>query len=210
MNPVTGATTVLYNFPSNPSGFYADNLLVNAGILYGSTINGGEYRKGLIFKLDLASGAETTLHSFAKSEGSLSYGLTFFKNRLYGTLSSGGVSHFGAVFSLDIASGGYQTLHAFGHRPDGQYPYGKLIAYQGELYGATGSGGSAGYGTLYQINPETGVESVVHSFGDGSAAGKGPLGGPQLHAGTFYGVTLHGGSAGEGTVYEFTLGLGDR
>jgi uncharacterized repeat protein (TIGR03803 family) len=71
------------------------------------------------------------------------------------------------------------------------------------LYGTTPSGGRAGEGTVFAVNPSTGGEKVLHSFG--------PLGGTVPRAGlifegsSLYGVTFYGGkcsTGGCGTVFS--------
>ena len=46
-------------------------------------------------------------------------------------------------------------------------------------------------------------ESVVHPFA-GPPDGAFPYNGMAVHAGHFYGATVHGGDDDEGAIYEFT------
>jgi uncharacterized repeat protein (TIGR03803 family) len=106
----------------------------------------------------------------------------------------------------------YKVLHYFSGT-DGVGPYGGVTADQeGNLYGASDSGGSGGLRRLW-LRPyiraqagEDGVwaETILHTFGsvgDGSV----PYGGLTLDsAGNVYGTTAAGGAYNYGTVFELT------
>ena len=75
----------------------------SAGNLYGTTVQGGAYGYGVVFKLKpISSGKrwkETALHTF-KEAGSWG-GLTFdAAGNLYGTTSGDGITTFGSVFEI--------------------------------------------------------------------------------------------------------------
>jgi len=105
------AESILYNFagPDGPGGDgvapYA-NLLVSQGkILYGTTSFGGAYGGGTVFSLTPSSGGawtETILHNFGgEGDGSdVLSGLVLSRGVLYGTTALGGTSNYGTVFSL--------------------------------------------------------------------------------------------------------------
>jgi uncharacterized repeat protein (TIGR03803 family) len=98
-------------------------------------------------------------------------------------------------------------LHSFlAGTTDGTYPSGALIqASDGKLYGLTGSGGTAGYGTVYSITTG-GTESVVYSFAGGSD-GATPTGHLiKASDGNFYGMTSSGGAHSQGTVFKIMPG----
>ncbi len=78
-----------------------------------------------------------------------------------------------------------------------------LLGYDGNLYGTTTSGGSAGAGTLFQLTT-TGTETILHNFNDNSVPHDGTS--PQTALiqgsdGNIYGVTPTGGTSGDGTVF---------
>jgi uncharacterized repeat protein (TIGR03803 family) len=100
------------------------------------------------------------------------------------------------------------TLHSFDFFTDGGYTKGPLIqATDGNIYGMTSDGGSAGSGTIFSITTE-GVLTTLHSFNfadDGSS----PLGGlVQGTDGSFYGTTWEGGTGDDGIVFTLSVGLG--
>ena len=72
------------------------------------------------------------------------------------------------------------------------------LGSDGNFYGTTVFGGSAGKGTFFEITP-SGQTTILHSFGDGTVAGDGysPLSGVvQGTDGSFYGTTAVGGTIG--------------
>lgn len=87
---------------------------------------------------------------------------------LYGTTASGGTTRtnavrgdanpdgYGIVFRI-TTDGTYKVLHNFGDGSvpnDGEIPYGSLtVGSDGNLYGTTTQGGTAGRGTVFKISP---------------------------------------------------------
>jgi uncharacterized repeat protein (TIGR03803 family) len=138
-------------------------------------------------------------------------GLIAVNGALYGTTTYGGDEGCqygcGIVFSLDPNTGTERTLHVFRNNNDGQYPWASLIAANGTLYGTTLEGGTSGSGTVFALDPNTGAEIVLHSFGRG-ADSQNPEGNLIDVNGTFYGVTLFGGARGKGTVFALDPGTG--
>ena len=86
---------------------------------------------------------------------------------------------------------------------DGSSPYAGLTDVKGTLYGTTIDGGSYDGGTMFALDPTTGIETVIHSFGNGTD-GLRPYGGLIQAKGIFYGSTSLGGAdtgCSCGTVY---------
>jgi uncharacterized repeat protein (TIGR03803 family) len=105
-------------------------------------------------------------------------------------------------------AGTFKTLHQFTNYPtDGAYPMGDLTVLNGQLYGTTSEGGSRGNGVVFNIDPTTGVETVIHAFNgtDGSA----PYAGLLAWHDKLYGTSLVGGVYGEGSVFETDPATGD-
>jgi uncharacterized repeat protein (TIGR03803 family) len=66
------------------------------------------------------------------------------------------------------AGGGYKVLHAFGKGNDGGGLFDSLVVdAKGNLYGTTWGGGAYGYGTVFELTPDSGgrwTETILHSF----------------------------------------------
>ncbi len=208
---------VLYSFTGSPDGTspYAGLVMDAASNLYGTTYQGGSAGDGTVFELTAASAysTEIVLHSFTGSpDGALPYaGLVMdAASNLYGTTYQGGSTGNGTVFELTAASA-YSTesvLHSFAGSSDGALPYAGLVLDAARnLYGTTYQGGSAGYGTVFELTSASAysTESVLHSF-TGSPDGALPYAGLVMDAaGNLYGTTHIGGSNGDGTAFEVTV-----
>jgi uncharacterized repeat protein (TIGR03803 family) len=90
---------------------------------------------------------------------------------------------------------------------DGVNPVSNLIFdAPGNLYGVAGAGGANGYGTVFELMPQSGggwTEKVLYNFGTGSFDGKVPTGTLIFDgAGNLYGTTAFGGLNNAGTVFQ--------
>jgi len=216
--------TTLYTFAGNGSqGAYPLGAVIfDASGLWGTTSEGGAAGQGVVFKLDPASGAIAVVHSFtgggdgAWPVAGLTKGATdrsHVRTRmLYGTTSGGGAGK-GTVFKIDTHTGVETVLHAFagldGAGPQGglQYDDGSEHGGPPALYGTTMTGGVAGYGTVFGIDPATGAETLLHSFKGGSD-GAYPVGGVVQHGDALYGATSSGGPAQGGTLFRVDIDTG--
>jgi uncharacterized repeat protein (TIGR03803 family) len=144
-----------------------------------------------------------------------------FVGTIYGTTESGGAYGHGCLFKL-TPDGNITTLHSF-DGSDGDNPIGPL-AYDyanGKLSGATFSGGTYGYGTVWSYDLSTNTWTVTKNF-DGSGPtgqasrstsgvpGANPNGGMIIDGkGNLFGTTVYGGGGtacaqGCGEVFELT------
>ncbi|HTT83068.1 MAG TPA: choice-of-anchor tandem repeat GloVer-containing protein, partial [Rhizomicrobium sp.] len=122
LDQTTDAETILYSF-SDKHRDYANGAFPNAdpvelnGLLYGTTPFGGRHAgAGTAFSLDLATGVETTLHTFSakhKDGRGPQAGMIDIKGMLYGTTEYGGKNNAGAVFSLDPTTGAEAVVYSF-------------------------------------------------------------------------------------------------
>lgn len=208
ISPATGTETVLHFFTGSPDGNYPYQtaaLIHVHGILYGTTLAGGDHNFGTVFSINRRTGAEKVLYSFGGPDGLGPSGLIVVNGMLYGTILSGGSYNQGAVFSVDPATGAEKVLHSFqGGTADGEYPYSALVDYGGMLYGTTASGGQpgctivgngVGCGTVFSIDPTTGAEKIVYRF-NGGTDGAGPQAALINVKGRLYGTTFQGGGSG--------------
>lgn len=102
---------------------------------------------------------------------------------------------------------------------DGANPVGGLVADKaGNLYGATGTGGSytdcspfgQTCGTIFELSPSNGSwrETILYTFTGGSDGGE-PLAGLVMdNSGNLYGTTAIGGDFGFGTVFTLSKANG--
>ena len=208
---------VLYTFKGNDGNApYASLIFDVAGNLYGTTYSGGAYGYGTVFKLRGAKGEwrETVLHSFDfGTDGVLPCARLIFDaaGNLYGTTRAGGAYAYGSVFQLTPGANGKWTetvLHSF-NDSDGFAPYaGLTFDATGNLYGTTLYGGVYGYGTVFQMAPDTNgtwSEKVLYSFSGNSTDGATPYGGVLFDAaGDLYGTTYSGGTYGDGTAFRLS------
>jgi uncharacterized repeat protein (TIGR03803 family) len=222
LNPTNGVEAVKYSFKDGTDGAFPNADLISFhGTLYGTTPQGGneqscanlDYGCGTVFSIDVATGAETVVHTFqGDADGAEPLaGLTKFGGRFYGTTDFGGSAGAGAIFALNRATGTEKVVYSFQVTPsDGSGPGASLINVGGTLYGTTSTGGDSGNGTVFAFDPKTSTEKVLHSF---AARGDGAIPDAALTyiAGTLYGTTSQGGSTkmcntgyGCGTVFAYT------
>jgi uncharacterized repeat protein (TIGR03803 family) len=215
--------TVLYSFSGTPSdgAIPYSTPVFDGRNLYGTTVEGGAYGYGTVFKLE-PSGTETILHSFDfnGSDGYAPYASLVLgeKGILSGTTELGGAHGEGTVFELTPTKDGWieTILHSFAlNGTDGAAPFASLIRdKEGNLYGTTYEGGDYNSGTVFEL-ALSGTETILHSFDFNGSDGYYPnaslvLGGK----GNLYGTTTYGGpygcaEDGCGTVFELTPSGGE-
>jgi uncharacterized repeat protein (TIGR03803 family) len=172
---------VIYNFGASPDGYGpAVGVVLDAkGNLYGTTVYGGTFGEGTVFKLAPNGGqwTETVLYSFCHTDLNCADGsqptskVTLDSaGNLYGTASLGGLysdsfcgSGCGVVFKLTPQQDGTwaeTVLHTF-QGEDGAEPWGGSLLFDnvGNLYGTTEGGGASdwclgdlGCGTVFELS----------------------------------------------------------
>lgn len=205
-----GHESVLHAFSGGPDGMGSSGVVRDsAGNLYGTSA-GGTANQGLVYKLD-PSGHKTVLYNFTgKTDGGRpSSGVILDSTgNLYGTTEYGGLpscgipvgSGCGLVYRLD-PSGRETALYAFQGGADGIYPVaGVIMDTSGNIYGATPSGGTNGYGVVFKLDPN-GHETVLHAF-TGGTEGLEPNGCVRDPLGNLYGTTYLGGARNGGVVFK--------
>lgn len=169
---VHNGVQILYRFQGGADGSHPQgNMVVDHGVLYGTTAEGGGYTgfdgnafngAGTVFRFDPATGTETVLHAFRggpKDGQGPTAKLALIGHTLYGTTTQGG-NHFcidwgcGVVFG--VTPHGHETvLYNFTGGQDGYAPD-NLVALNGVLYGTTYGGGGAGApanGSVFSVTP---------------------------------------------------------
>jgi uncharacterized repeat protein (TIGR03803 family) len=158
---------VLHSFSGGADGAMPyGNLIVDGGVLYGTTSQGGGAANvGTVFKIT-TGGVENVLHAFGvASDGAYPFGALVNVNGIYyGTTESGGSSGFGTVFS--VTTGGSETvLYNFTGSPgDGRVAASTLHEIGTTLYGTTVYGGANDLGTVFKFATPSGPETPIYSF----------------------------------------------
>ncbi len=158
--------SVLHNFSGGADGAAPyGNLIVDGGVLYGTTSQGGAANVGTVFKIT-TGGVENVVHAFGvASDGTYPFGALIKVNGIYyGTTEAGGSSGFGTVFS--VTSGGSESvLHSFTGAPgDGRLAASTLHEIGTTLYGTTVYGGANDLGTVFKFTTPSGPEAPIYSF----------------------------------------------
>lgn len=167
-----------------------------------------------LFAMIVAAGAASTtkvLYSFAGDEDG-EYPSTELvvdaNGNIYGSSVLGGDFGGGTVFQV-APDGTHTVLYNFTGGADGGQAYGGVtLDPEGNLYGATVTGGSGscedGCGVAYKLTNNGGVwtQQVLHAF-TGGDDGSGPGAGLSIdEQGNLYGMTPIGGSYGLGVIYQ--------
>ncbi|MGA3268806.1 MAG: choice-of-anchor tandem repeat GloVer-containing protein [Verrucomicrobiota bacterium] len=201
--PASGFTT-LHSFTGGSYGAYPYGQLIQGTnqYFYGTTLEDGNDGYGVIFQMN-AHGAASTLYSFTDgNDGGFPYAglLQGTDGNYYGTTEEGGASDAGVVFKM-TPSGAVTGIYEFTDGDDGGYPYGGLVqGTDGNLYGTTLEGGADGFGTVFSLNTN-GILRTLVSF-DYSNGGYPEAGVIQGTDGNFYGTTYEGGTNGYGEVFR--------
>jgi uncharacterized repeat protein (TIGR03803 family) len=208
----TGAETILDNFYTEGlTGSWGALTLATNGDFYGTANS-----PGVPYKVT-PSGAFTTYSNACTVDCGTDPNATMVQasnGDLYGTTQGGGAYGQGTIFKLTLA-GALTTLHSFcetqnseGDCLDGVGPFTTLVqGTNGDLYGATQSGGSTQSGTIFKITM-AGEFTTLYTFclTSGCPDGEYPKAAlVQGGDGNFYGVTSSGGTAyGGGTFFTMT------
>ncbi len=200
------AFTTLHSFSqsapptyTNPDGSFVNSLIrASNGILYGTTISGGDYARGTLFILN-PSGDLAVLTSLDTSGVALL--MQSSQGDFYGATDSG--SNNFSVISKITTNGILSVFYVFTNSPLID-PTGLMQGKDGNFYGTTYHGGTNDFGTVFQLTP-SGILTVLHSF-TGGMDGANPFAGLVEGAdGLFYGTAQNGGVNGYGTIFRLAV-----
>lgn len=165
-------------------------LEVAPGDFYGTTLRGGQFNYGVVYRFRAGSGL-TILHHFQGENAGAPTGSLVLGNdgKLYGVTNRG-------LYRVST-TGEFESLFRFpfSNEPPA-YPMGTdaegelVLATDGKFYGVTTNGGNNGHGTIFSLSDDGNVE-VLHHFESTSLANGGLIEG---HDGWLYGTRWHPGS----------------
>lgn len=165
---------------SKPNG----NLALGAdGYLYGTTVLGGIYGHGSVFKVLPDGTSFAKLFDFNGTNGKRPYGGVVVVNGvIYGTTGEGGPAGQGTIFKLNTNGLGFVNMYNF-TGGSGYKPVAQLTVYNNMLYGMTSGGGSFSRGVIFRIGMNgTGFTKLVDLT---AATGGNPVGSLVLREDTF-------------------------
>ena len=201
---------VLYSFSGGLDGSQPNGVTIGRdGALYGTTLAGGASGVGTVFRVE-RDGTEEVLHSFSGEGGDGAYpgsGLLLAHNgSFYGSTLSGGSLGSGCLFRITRA-GDLSIVYSFAAGvADSVGPNGPLVQdAEGDIYGTTESGGSAGLGSVFKLSQRN-VFTTLLSLGGPPADAADPASGLILgRNGNLYGTSTSGGTYDGGTVFEIAI-----
>jgi uncharacterized repeat protein (TIGR03803 family) len=202
--------SVLRSF-SDPNFLYGGVVEGTNGVLYGTAAGGGSHSGGAVFAINKDGSGFLVVHNFdpGSADGAAPVnGLIRAKDgMLYGTCSKGGNTNLGTVFRISADGTVYGVIHNFlgqTNGGDGSSPGASLTqGLDGDIYGTTQAGGNNNMGTLFKLNTDGSVFSILHHFSGSSNDGRVPLGNlAQGPDGLLYGTTEYGGVNSVGTLFQ--------
>lgn len=204
----TSSVTKLAAFTGKNSVSFGGLAVDANGNIYGTTADGSGGASGTVFELAHGASSITTLATFTGLNGNYPYAnvIADVAGNLYGTTLDSGSAGYGTVFELAHGALSITTLATFVTYDKGDVPCGRLtVDAAGNLYGTTFRGGSAGFGTVFEL--AHGASSVITLATFTGLNGAKPFAGLIADAaGNLFGTTEEGGSAGLGTVFELAHG----
>ena len=188
--------------------------VLHNGVLYGLAGLGGgtgcskHQGCGGFYSLDLATGAETVLHSF-KAYPQTGIGrspediLHFYKGRFYTDDFEGGANKDGDLYYLTL--GGYgHVVYSFSYQEGGS-SVASLILNNGIFYG-TASAGLGFSPLLFKLDPKTNLETTLYTFPVNARIGS--LLPPVMVGNTIYGAARFGGANNLGFLFSYDITTG--
>jgi len=211
-DPATSTYAKMVDF-NDTNGDYPQCSLMQAsnGKLYGITTYGGKNRDGSLFEYNLGSNTYSKMIDLFYLNGYGSYGslVQASDGKLYGVTGGGAGYGYGVLFQYDPVSITYIKKIDFSNilGSNGYGPVGSLIqASDGELYGATPSGGPSGSsGVIFQYNPVSSTYTKkIDGFYNYGGYGIWPIGNlVQTSDGMFYGMTEDGPNSLSATIFQW-------
>jgi uncharacterized repeat protein (TIGR03803 family) len=169
---------------------------------FGITYQGGEFNKGVIYKVDNNGSDYEVLHNFNGNNGAFpESSMTLSGSTLYGMTTMGGSDEAGTLFKIDTTGLDFEVLVNF-TGINGSFPVGSLVDDGANtMYGMTGAGSSNNKGTVFKFEKTSKTLTTLYSFEDTDASK--PYGGIALADAKLFGMSL--GGVGDGVVFSLNL-----
>ncbi|MFZ1633985.1 MAG: choice-of-anchor tandem repeat GloVer-containing protein [Chitinophagales bacterium] len=170
----------LMDMIDDPNGAWGyASFVLDDGMLYGITNNGGEDNRGTIFKIATDGTGYQKLLDFDDDNGAQPLGsLILVGTTLYGMAELGGADYLGTLYQLETDGSNFTILHEFDGPETGGLPFGTLVFVNGALFGMTNSGGANEQGVIFRYGEMT--ESVQNMIIETTAVAPNPNAG-QFH-----------------------------
>ena len=180
-----------------------------AGILWGTTEQGGANSLGTVFKFSPGNRKLTTMVEFDGATRGSRPATALVRDAagdFLGTTRQGGTADFGTIFKVNKTTGALTTLIQFSGVAGnfkGSDPRGALfIDGAGAIWGTTSAGGAGDLGTVFKLDGSTFTTVAEFTGTLPGALGTAPEAALILSGGKLWGTTVRGGSANDaGTVF---------
>jgi uncharacterized repeat protein (TIGR03803 family) len=155
-SPGATAPTGVHVFDSTHGAFPNSLIQANDGNLYGTTLGGGQYLKGVVYQLSPA-GVFGVLHDFSALDGENPVGglVQAPDGYLYGATQGSGTEA-GVVYRIhpgppDGQGNSFAVVHKFDITNGSTSGTNPMLGKDGNLYGTTKLGGKYNYGVFYRL-----------------------------------------------------------
>jgi uncharacterized repeat protein (TIGR03803 family) len=210
MVPFSGLRSVVhirfevFNGTTEGANSYGSLVQGSDGALYGMTRYGGNFKTGVIFRIETTGAYRVLKHLSTATDAAYPRG-NLVQGRdgwLYG-MAPTGVNYNGVIFKLKPDGSSFSIIRKMNTSVDGGDPHGSLIqGRDGFFYGlATLYGGSGYAGTAFKM-ASNGDLTVIKRFTEATEGGW--LFGSLIQApdGALYGMASQGGKNTKGTIFK--------
>ncbi|MBA4696888.1 MAG: fibronectin type III domain-containing protein [Legionella sp.] len=189
---------------TSPYGGVIEDLVNEAGVLYGATRFAGSNGNGMIYKYTIASNTTTTLGGFdpATTGTTPTNNLLRVGGVLYGATFTNGTPNAGAVFNNPISSTTMNLTAALGGALGIGGTGGLMLASDNYMYGVTFGGGSGGAGAIYKVQPGSSSITLVADLNVTVGGNSFATLIQNSSNGFLYGTAAAGGDNGNGTIFR--------
>lgn len=204
-DPVNEWYKLVYKLQNGQGSGPENGLLLAAnGKFYGTTKEGGNNNKGVLFSFDLSTNIYTVLHHFTAAEANgIKYKLIEpIPGMIYGNSTTGGTGH-GSIYSYDIQNNLFQVRASLTFVQGSGFTGELTIASNTSCFGLTSGGGNNSMGTILEYNYSTNTLIKKLDFLSIVQQGGGTPAGPftRGNGNILYGCFRDGG---DGSIFKYS------